>query len=78
MFDNIEDSLRLARIQSFDFQDVTEGQQDLIEPMLFWILRQINQIIYDPANLRYPKHILFDELWKHLKRAHCSKVPSTL
>ena len=35
--------------------------------MLFWILRQINQVIYDPANLGYPKHILFDELWKHLK-----------
>jgi len=24
-------------------------------------------VIYDPANLGYPKHILFDELWKHLK-----------
>ena len=67
VFDNIDDSLRLARIQSFDFQDVTENEQDLIEPMLFWILRQINQVIYDPANLGYPKHILFDELWKHLK-----------
>ena len=59
--------MRLARVQSFDFEDVTESDQDLIEPMLFWILRQINQIIYDPANLGYPKHILFDELWKHLK-----------
>lgn len=67
VFDNVEDSLRLARVQSFDFQDVTEDQQDLIEPMLFWILRQIDQVIYDPKNLGVPKHILFDELWKHLK-----------
>ncbi len=67
LFDNVEDSLRLTRIQSFDFQDVTEDQQDLIEPMLFWILRQIDQVIYDPKNLGVPKHILFDELWKHLK-----------
>jgi type IV secretion system protein VirB4 len=67
LFDNVEDSLRLARIQSFDFQDITEDQQDLIEPMLFWILRQIDQVIYDPKNLGVPKHILFDELWKHLK-----------
>ena len=67
VFDNIEDSLRLARVQCFDFECVTESDQDLIEPMLFWILRQINQIISDPANLGYPKHILFDELWKHLK-----------
>jgi type IV secretion system protein VirB4 len=67
VFDNVEDSLRLSRVQSFDFQDVTEDQQDLIEPMLFWILRQIDQVIYDPKNLSVPKHILFDELWKHLK-----------
>jgi type IV secretion system protein VirB4 len=67
VFDNLEDSLRLARIQSFDFEAVVETQQDLIEPMLFWILRQIDQVIQDPANLGIPKHILFDELWKHLK-----------
>ncbi|HEX5424037.1 MAG TPA: hypothetical protein VF283_18245 [Bryobacteraceae bacterium] len=67
VFDNVDDSLRLARLQCFDFQDVTEGQQDLIEPMLFWILRQIDQVIYDPKNLAVPKHILFDELWKQLK-----------
>lgn len=67
VFDNVDDSLQLARIQSFDFQDVTEDQQDLIEPMLFWILRQIDQVIRDPKNLGVPKHILFDELWKHMK-----------
>ncbi len=67
VFDNLQDSLRLARIQSFDFEGVSETQQDLIEPMLFWILRQIDQVIQDPRNLGVPKHILFDELWKHLK-----------
>ncbi|HJT69790.1 MAG TPA: hypothetical protein VJ731_06295 [Terriglobales bacterium] len=67
VFDNLEDSLRLARVQAFDFEGVAETQQDLIEPMLFWILRQIDRVIHDPANLGIPKHILFDELWKHLK-----------
>jgi type IV secretion system protein VirB4 len=66
-FDNIEDSLRLARIQCFDFESVTDNQQDLIEPMLFWILRQVNSVIYDRRNLGVPKHILFDELWKQLR-----------
>ena len=66
-FDNIEDSLRLARIQCFDFEAVTDNQQDLIEPMLFWILRQVNYVIYDRKNLGVPKHILFDELWKQLR-----------
>lgn len=67
VFDNLDDSLHLARIQSFDFEAVAETYQDLIEPLLFWILRQIDQVIHDPANLGIPKHILFDELWKHLK-----------
>jgi type IV secretion system protein VirB4 len=67
VFDNLQDSLRLARIQSFDFDGVSETQHDLIEPMLFWILRQIDQVIQDPRNPGVPKHILFDELWKHLK-----------
>jgi len=67
VFDNLEDSLRLARVQVFDFEGVGETQKDLIEPMLFWILRQIDRVIHDPANLGIPKHILFDELWKHLK-----------
>ena len=67
VFDNLQDSLRLTRIQSFDFEGVSETQHDLIEPMLFWILRQIHQVIQNPRNLGIPKHILFDELWKHLK-----------
>jgi type IV secretion system protein VirB4 len=54
------------------FEAVAETQQDLIEPMLFWILRQIDQVIHDPANLGIPKHILFDELWKHLKNRQLS------
>jgi type IV secretion system protein VirB4 len=66
-FDNNEDSLRLGRIQCFDFESVTKEQEDLIEPMLFWILRQINTIIQDRSNLGVPKHILFDELWKQMK-----------
>src|SRR5215471_4525504 len=67
IFDNLEDSLRLARIQCFDFEGIEdESQRDLIEPMLFWILRQTNRVIYDRSNLGIPKHLLFDELWKHL------------
>jgi type IV secretion system protein VirB4 len=66
-FDNVEDSLQLGRIQCFDFESVTKEQEDLIEPMLFWILRQINIVIQDRSHLGVPKHILFDELWKQMK-----------
>ena len=66
-FDNVEDPLQLGRIQCFDFESVTKEQEDLIEPMLFWILRQINIVIQDRSHLGVPKHILFDELWKQMK-----------
>jgi type IV secretion system protein VirB4 len=67
LFDNIQDSLSLARIQCFDFEAVTEDQQDLIEPMLAWIVRQIDTVIQDRSHLGLPKHLVFDELWKQLR-----------
>ncbi|GAC1699929.1 MAG: hypothetical protein NVS9B4_00310 [Candidatus Acidiferrum sp.] len=67
MFDNVEDSLRLARVQCFDFEAVADSQQDLVEPLLFWLLHAMDGVMRNPANLGVPKHILFDELWKHLK-----------
>ena len=68
VFDNVEDSLSLCRIQCFDFQGVNNEQYaDLIEPLMVWLLRRINDIVYDPANLGVPKHILIEEIFSSLK-----------
>jgi len=67
VFDNVEDSLEMNRIQCFDFQDIGEDFQDLMEPLLFWIVRRINTVLHAPENIGIPKHLLFDEVWKHLK-----------
>jgi len=68
VFDNIEDSLSMSRLQCFDFQGVNNAQYaDLIEPLMVWLLRRINDVLYNPANLGVPKHILIEEIFSSMK-----------
>ena len=68
VFDNVEDSLSLSRLQCFDFQGVNNDQYaDLIEPLMVWLLRRINDVLYNPANLGVPKHILIEEIFSSMK-----------
>jgi type IV secretion system protein VirB4 len=68
VFDNVEDSLSLSRLQCFDFQGVNNEQYaDLIEPVMVWLLRRINDVLYNQANLGVPKHILIEEIFSSMK-----------
>jgi type IV secretion system protein VirB4 len=68
IFDNVKDSLSLSRLQCFDFQGVNNEQYaDLIEPLMVWLLRRINDVLYNPANLGVPKHILIEEIFSSMK-----------
>ena len=68
VFDNVEDSLSLSRLQCFDFQGVNNEQYvDLIEPLMVWLLRRINDVLYNPTNLGVPKHILIEEIFSSMK-----------
>jgi type IV secretion system protein VirB4 len=68
VFDNVEDSLSLSRLQCFDFQGVNNEQYaDLIEPLMVWLLRRIDDVLYNPANLGVPKHILIEEIFSSMK-----------
>lgn len=68
IFDNVEDGLSLSPLQCFDFQGVNNEQNaDLIEPLMVWLLRRINDVLYDPANLGVPKHILIEEIFSSMK-----------
>jgi type IV secretion system protein VirB4 len=68
VFDNVEDSLSLSRLQCFDFQGVNNEQYaDLIEPVMVWLLRRINDVLYNPGNLGVPKHILIEEVFSSMK-----------
>jgi type IV secretion system protein VirB4 len=68
VFDNVEDTLSLSRLQCFDFQGVNNAQYaDLIEPLMVWLLRRINDVLYNAANLGLPKHILIEEIFSSMK-----------
>ncbi|MEZ2346447.1 VirB4 family type IV secretion system protein [Terriglobus sp. RCC_193] len=68
IFDNVEDSLSLSRLQCFDFQGVNNAQYaDLIEPLMVWLLRRINDVLFNPSNLGVPKHILIEEIFSSMK-----------
>ena len=68
VFDNVTDQLSLSRLQCFDFQGVNNKQYaDLIEPLMVWLLRRIDDVLYDPTNLGVPKHIVIEELFSSMK-----------
>ena len=69
IFDNVEDSLSLSRLQCFDFQGVTKQYADLIEPLMVWLLRRVDDVVHDPANLGVPKHVLIEEIFTNMKNA---------
>jgi hypothetical protein len=56
IFDNVEDSLSLSRLQCFDFQGVNNQQYaDLIEPLMVWLLRRIKRRSLQPCQSRRPQ-----------------------
>jgi type IV secretion system protein VirB4 len=67
IFDNVEDSLSLSRIQCWDFAGVAKDYSDLLEPLMVWLLRRIDDVVYDPKNLGVPKHVLIEEIFTSLK-----------
>lgn len=68
VFDNVTDELSLGRMQCFDFQGVNNKQYaDLIEPLMVWLLRRIDDVLYDPANLGVPKHVVIEEIFSSMK-----------
>ncbi|NYF54108.1 VirB4 family type IV secretion system protein [Tunturiibacter gelidoferens] len=67
IFDNVEDSLSLSRIQCWDFAGVAKEYPDLIEPLMVWLLRRIDDVVYDPKNLGVPKHVVIEEIFSNMK-----------
>ena len=67
IFDNVEDSLSLSRIQCWDFAGVAKDYPDLIEPLMIWLLRRIDDVVYDPKNLGVPKHVVIEEIFSNMR-----------
>lgn len=66
VFDNLEDTLTFARLQTFDFQGMDELYPQLLEPLLFYMFQRISQVVYDPDLVTVPKQLWADEVWRFL------------
>jgi len=64
-FDNREDTLSIARFQTFDFEGM--DQAEVLEPLLFYILHRANASIYDRGQHATPKLFVFDEAWRFFR-----------
>src|SRR5262249_7303448 len=62
-FDNINDTLTLARFQTFDFEGMAKVPQ-VLEPLLFYVLHRAQAAIYNPALVETFKIFVIDEAWR--------------
>lgn len=62
MFDNVEDTLTLQRMQVFDFQAI-RAFPEVLDPLLFYVLRRVMDRVQDPALAGMLKVCAIDEAW---------------
>ena len=65
-FDNTEDTLSIARFQTFDFEGLAD-QADALEPLLFYVLHRANATIYDQVQASTLKAFVLDEAWRFFR-----------
>lgn len=63
MFDNPRDTLKIDRLQVFDFESMREFPA-LIEPLLFYVLHRVNRRVHDTDSLADLKVCVMDEAWR--------------
>jgi len=65
LFDNAEDTLTLARFQTFDFEGM--AQADQVEPLLFYVLHRAYAAITASQEAMIFKVFVMDEAWRFLR-----------
>jgi type IV secretion system protein VirB4 len=66
LFDNVEDTLTLERLQVFDFEAM-RAYPVLLEPLLFYVLHRVTARIHDPADAATLKLCVMDEAWRFIQ-----------
>jgi len=66
LFDNIDDTLTVERLQVFDFEAM-RAYPGLLEPLLFYILHRITARVQDPAEQGTLKVCVMDEAWRFIQ-----------
>ena len=66
LFDNVEDTLTVDRLQVFDFEAM-RAYPALLEPLLFYVLHRVVARIHDPAESAALKLCVMDEAWRFIQ-----------
>src|SRR5437660_11410998 len=66
LFDNLEDTLTVERLQVFDFEAM-RAYPALLEPLLFYVLHRVTARIQDPAETATLKLCVMDEAWRFIQ-----------
>src|SRR5688572_7398418 len=66
LFDNLEDTLTVERLQVFDFEAM-RAYPALLEPLLFYVLHRVVASVQDPADAATLKICVMDEAWRFIQ-----------
>jgi type IV secretion system protein VirB4 len=66
LFDNLEDTLTVERLQVFDFEAM-RAYPVLLEPLLFYVLHRVVARIQDPSEAGSLKLCVMDEAWRFIQ-----------
>ena len=66
LFDNLDDTFSVERLQVFDFEAM-RAYPVLLEPLLFYVLHRVTARIQDPAETATLKLCVMDEAWRFIQ-----------
>ncbi len=66
LFDNLDDTLTVERLQVFDFEAM-RVYPALLEPLLFYVLHRVVASIQDPSEAATLKLCVMDEAWRFIQ-----------
>ncbi len=66
LFDNLQDTLTVERLQVFDFEAM-RAYPALLEPLLFYVLHRVTARVQDPAEAATLKLCVMDEAWRFIQ-----------
>ena len=66
LFDNLQDTLTMERLQVFDFEAM-RAYPALLEPLLFYVLHRVTARVQDPAEAATLKLCVMDEAWRFIQ-----------
>ncbi len=66
LFDNVEDTLTVNRLQVFDFEAM-RAYPVLLEPLLFYVLHRVTARVLEPAEAATLKLCVMDEAWRFIQ-----------